>query len=191
MAPTPVYSTLLSCIYDEPAPIGRIGRGTHYSVFRCAEWRDVNWSPVEIAQVHDFAVIWDEDHDTRVIEVAEALYAKGLFAPVQFIGERKGSLSIILAAKFLYNGPVALVDEYRKKLVGAVEAATEDDYWPLEIGVFDRASGSPFPHQSDLVSIIHDSEHRVDTYLRNVDSLWSLGTKPYSASVTRSANAPT
>ena len=105
MAQTPVYSHLLSCIYDEPEPIGHIGRGAHYSVFRCAESRDVSWSPVSPAQVHDFAVIWDEDHDTRVIAVAEALYAEGVLAPVQFIGERKGNLTVILAAKFFYGSP--------------------------------------------------------------------------------------
>lgn len=190
MAQTPVYSTLLSCIYDEPAPIGHIGRGTHYSVFRCAEWRDVNWKPLDAAHVHDFAVIWDEDHDIRVIDVAEALYAKGLLAPVQFIGERKGSLSIILAAKFLYSGPTALVAEYREKLVDAVDGATTDDNWPLEIGVFDRTAGWPSPHQTDLVSIIQDTDQRVDTYLRNIDALWSLGTRPYSARAKRPSGPP-
>lgn len=102
-AQAPAYSHLFSCIYDEAEPIGRIGRGTHYSIFRAAEWHDVMRRPLPVAQVHDFAVVWDEDHDTRVIEVVEKLYMKSLLSPVQFIGERKGSLNVIVAAKFYFG----------------------------------------------------------------------------------------
>ncbi|WP_257792875.1 hypothetical protein [Azospirillum argentinense] len=31
---TAFYSHIFSCLYDEPAPIGRLGRSAHHSVFR-------------------------------------------------------------------------------------------------------------------------------------------------------------
>ncbi|WP_253073410.1 hypothetical protein [Sodalis ligni] len=97
------YSTLLSCLYDEQQPIGNLGRGTHYSIFRTVEWLDVNRTPVNLPQLHDFSVIWDEDHDERVINVIENIYMAGLLSPIQFIGERKGTLTVIVAAKFYYG----------------------------------------------------------------------------------------
>ena len=89
-----------------------------------------------------------------------------------------------LAGLPVLRAPAALVNEYRKKLADAVDAATENDYWPLEIGVFDRTTRLPSSNQTNLVSIINDSDHKVDTYLRNIDALWSLGTTPYAPSAT-------
>jgi hypothetical protein len=174
-AQTHAYSHLFSCIHDEPTPVGQIGRGTHYSVFRAAEWHDVMRRPLPVAQVHDFAVIWDEDHDTRVIDVVEKLYMKSLLSPVQFIGERKGSLNVIVAAKFYYGVSEAELDAY-KEAVAAEASDVGGDYWPAEIGSFDR---SEIDHQTDIGTIIQDTDFRTKTYLRNIDALWRLGTKIY------------
>lgn len=173
----PVYSTLFSCIYDEPAPIGHLGRGTHYSVFRSVEWLDVCREPAELPQVHDFSIIWDEDHDTRIIEIVEAIYMAGLLSPIQFIGERKGTLTIIVAAKFYFCGSDDSLESYKRQLQSICDNSNHGDWWPVEIGLFDRSPGSP--HQTDLGGLINDNEHRVITYVRNIDSLWGLGTRPY------------
>lgn len=175
MATVRQYSSLFTCLYDETAPIGALGRGTHYSVFRCVEWLDVTRRPLAHPQVHDFAVIWDEDHDERVIEAIERIYMAGLLSPVQFIGERKGGLTAIVAAKFYFIGSEAETEGYRR----ALEAITQglDDPWPAELGSFDRSPGSP--HQSFFEGLIQDNDHRVGLYLANIDSLWSLGTKAY------------
>jgi hypothetical protein len=175
-ARTPAYSHLISCIHDEPEPIGSIGRGTHYSVFRAAEWHDVMRRPLTKAQVHDFAVIWDEDHDTRVIEAVEKLYMKSLLSPVQFIGERKGSLSIIVAAKFFFGVSNAERDAYRLA-VRAEASLIWNDSWSVEIGSFDR---SELDDRIDTISIIQEhNDFKVKTYLRNIDALWGLGTRDY------------
>lgn len=172
----PIYSSLFSTIYDENTPVGNLGRGTHYSVFRCAEWFDVVRSPLQEAQVHDFAVIWDEDHDTRVISVIEKLYIAGLLSPVQFIGERKGLLSLIVAARFYFHGKEDIINNYKKQ-VNDVSTNIGFDSWPSEVGSFDRVPmGEP---QCNLGGIIAAEEHRVLTYLKNIDSLWTLGTKEY------------
>ncbi|MGR9426240.1 hypothetical protein [Rhizobium leguminosarum] len=170
------YSNLFTCLYDEPAPVGALGRGTHYSVFRSVEWLDVTRRPLALPQVHDFAVIWDEDHDERVIEAVERIYMAGLLSPVQFIGERKGSLTAVVAARFYFIGSEAETEAYRL----AIEAITQglDDAWPAQLGSFDRQPGSP--QQSFFEGLINDNDHRVWLYLANIDSLWRLGTRPYS-----------
>jgi hypothetical protein len=173
---TPVYSTLISCLHDEPEPVGSLGRGTHYSVFRSVEWLDVVRAPLNLPQVHDFAVIWDEDHDTRVIDTIEAIYMAGLLSPIQFIGERKGTLTVIVAARFYYWGPQTSLDTYVKQL-NDITLNQAGDTWPTEVGMFDRQPGSS--HQNEFHALIMASEYRVKTYLRNIDSLWGLGTKPF------------
>ena len=175
--PLPTYSHLFSCLYDESEPIGRLGRGTHYSVFRTAEWFDVARAPLSEAQVHDFAVIWDEDHDTRVIQLIEHIYMAGLLSPVQFIGERKGNLTVIVAAKFYYDGKKEKLESYVEQLKEIALNPVHGDSWPVEVGMFDRSPGTP--HQTEVGPLIADEEHKVITYLRNIDSLWSLGTRPY------------
>ncbi len=175
------YSTLFSCIYDEQQPVGNLGRGTHYSIFRAIEWLDVIRAPLDLPQVHDFSVIWDEDHDERVINVIENIYMAGLLSPVQFIGERKGSLTVIVAAKFYFGGTPDISD-YQKQLQKICDKSTDGDFWPVEIGMFDRSPGFPpnSPHQTEVCGLINDEFHRVVTYLRNIDSLWGVGTKPFT-----------
>jgi hypothetical protein len=177
MKTQPVYSPLFTCLHDEPEPVGSLGRGTHYSVFRSVEWLDVTRTRLAKPQVHDFAVIWDEDHDTRVIDAVEAIYMEGLLSPVQFIGERKGTLTVIVAAKFYWGLAEDELGAYQGALEHIAQTAT-DDMWTFELGFFDRSPHDPF-HQTDLKSIIHAEGHRVVNYLRTVDSLWSLGTKDW------------
>jgi hypothetical protein len=176
MSNTFAYSTLFTTIHDEQAPIGNIGRGSHYSVLRSVEWMDVTRTPLKTPQVHDFAIIWDEDHDTRVMQAVEKIYMAGLLAPVQFIGERKGFLSVVVAAKFYYHGLESNLKSYAQAIEGIGQSL--DDPWPTEIGCFDRSPGSP--HQCFNISIIQDNETKVLNYLKNIDSLWSLGTKEYT-----------
>lgn len=177
MAITPTYSTLFACLYDEPEPIGNLGRGAHYSVFRSVEWLDVIRAPLETPQIHDFAVIWDEDHDERVIGVIEEIYMAGLLSPIQFIGERKGLLTIIVAAKFYYAHSREMLNAYIQRLKDISTSPIHGDSWPTEVGLFDRSPGSP--HQTDLKGLIMADDHRVITYARNIDSLWGLGTKQF------------
>jgi len=154
-------STLFHFVYDETEPVGLIGRGTHYSVARVPEWRNALLHGTNTAFIHRFAIIWDEDHDQRVVPVLEKLYLGGLLAPVLYAGERKGTLSLILdpsvkdsSARFVH-----LYEKLAKELV-----TPDEDYWPVEVAL-----------KGDGTRIIADADERVDTYLRNIDVLWSLG----------------
>lgn len=184
MKTLPVYSSLFACLHDEPEPVGHLGRGTHYSIFRSVEWLDVVRAPLAIPQIHDFAVIWDEDHDTRVIEAVEAIYMAGLLSPVQFIGERKGALNVVVAAKFYWYSEEAL-KQYQADLDAVTKKLPNGDSWPTNLLFFDRSPSFPpdAPHQTEIGGLINDEEHKVVTYLRNIDSLWALGTKAWTPRV--------
>ena len=186
----PLYSNLFACLYNEPKPIGSLGRGTHYSIFRSVEWLDVTRKALINPEIHDFAIIWDEDHDVRVIEATERIYMAGLLSPIQFIGERKGMLTVIVAAKFYWCGSDDDLKAYTRKIEVISQGLIKGigDSWPSEIGCFDRSPGNP--HQNFAKGIIADEEYRVATYLANIDSLWQLGTKPYVPKVSEYAVLP-
>jgi len=175
MSNYPQYSTLFTTIYDQPEPVGQIGRGTHYSILRSVEWLDVMRNPLKVPQIHDFAVIWDEDHDTRVIEPIEKMYMAGLLAPVQFIGERKAIFTVITAAKFYYGISPEDIQIYEDWVSSMADGL--DDSWSGEIGFFDKGPDSP--QNIDTSGLIHDSDERIIPYLRTIDNLWNLGTKEY------------
>ena len=166
------YSNLFACLYDETEPVGHLGRGTHSSIFRCVERHDVEMKPASEALIHDFAVIWDEDHDVRLIAAIERMYMAGLLAPVQFIGERKGMLSVIYAARFWSYGDVSTYQQ----AVASIAGGLPFDSWAVEFGMFDRHQESV---QTQVDCIINDTVPKVETYLRNLDNLWNLGTRRY------------
>lgn len=176
------YSSLFSCLYDEKEPIGSLGRGAHYSVMRAVEWLDATRQPLQWPEVHDFAVIWDEDHDTRIVNAVERIYMSGFLSPVQFIGERKGTLYVIVNARFYFTGSDRDTETYRRDIEGMFSGVhgVDGDSWPVVLGSFDRNLGSPA--QTIPNGIIHSSEDKVITYLRNIDNLWSLGTKSFQQS---------
>lgn len=173
-----IYSPHFSCLYDEQDPIGNIGRGSHYSVFRTAEWRNVVREPLDHAQIHDFAVIWDEDHDERIIDVAERIFMAGLFSPIQFIGERKGSLAVIYAARFKFHPPEPVFLKWQKD-IERIASEINGDSWNVNFGRFDKSLFHGAPHQTESAYIVQDSEDRAIAYLRHIDNLWNLGTWDY------------
>jgi hypothetical protein len=85
------YSNSFKTLCDETKPTGNIGRGCHYSIFEAKD----NTSKQENA-FFNFAVIWDEDHDTRVIKVLEDLYEQQKLTNYIIVGERKGGFYAVL-----------------------------------------------------------------------------------------------
>ncbi len=163
------YSPFFQTLHDEIQPVGHLGRGTHYSVLRVPIWQDEWLNPLPRGSLLDFAVIWDEDHDERVIEVITDLYFAGLLAPIRFICERKGSLSILIDEKTVEAWDHAALKNYRDA-VSDVGQRLEDP-WPTTV---DTVSGSKH-------SIIHASKEDVALYLRNIRMLWLLGAKVNTA----------
>ena len=163
------YSPFFQTLHDETQPVGHLGRGTHYSVLRVPIWQDQWLNPLPVGSLLDFAVIWDEDHDERVIQAIEDLYFCGLLAPVRYIGERKGSLSVLIDEKTVQAWDHSKLKSYREA-VSDVGQNLEDP-WPTTV-----ATVSSSKH-----SIIHASNEDVTLYLRNIHMLWFLGAKTNTA----------
>ena len=159
------YSPFFQTLHDELRPVGTLGRGTHYSVLRVPIWQDEWGNPLSHGALLDFSVIWDEDHDERVIEAISELYFRGLLAPVRFIGERKGSLTLLLDAKTLDRWDGAALKSYGYA-VGEVSQGLEDA-WTATV---DAVLGHDH-------SIIHAPHESVSVYLQNIQMLWQLGQK--------------
>jgi hypothetical protein len=172
------YSHLFSCLYDEPEEVGNLGRGAHCSVFRSIQWFDIGGDRLPEGRIHDFAIIWDEDHDTRVIKVVERLHLAGLLWPVVFVGERKGMLFLLFDQM---AGP--LIDRHsdtQALIVRTVEGLRIDgDCWGCETGWFMRARVPEEGSLTSPVGIIHDIDAKVVAYLHGIDALWSLGDKDW------------
>lgn len=146
------YSHLFSTLHDERGPIGHLGRGTHYSVLRAVIWDKEEPTP----HYHDFAVIWDEDHDERVIWTIEQLYVRRMLPEVLAIGERKGHVTVLTEERVPASFSNTLVE---------ITAQNDGDPFTSEVGRFPDEPGS----------IISDRDDRVRAYLRGIHALWQLG----------------
>ncbi len=161
----PVYSPFFQTVHDELGPVGSLGRGTHYSILRCIVWHDETLKPSKQAAYHDIAIVWDEDHDERVIELLEGLYTNGLLASVAFLGERKGTATLLVldsTAKSLGPSGMAKLNKAAEDLAQAL-----DDSWPAHVATL-----------SSPGCIIDDSHDKVARYIQTIHMLWNLGAKP-------------
>lgn len=159
------YSHFFSTIHDEAAPIGAIGRGSHYSVLRAIVWQP------KLA-FHDFVIVWDEDHDTRIIWIAEQLLAQGLLTPVLALGERKGAVTVLSSLQ-----PSA---KYAQQ-VNAITEGVPSDSFPADVAFFPQSVGG----------IIQGEDARATAYLSGIFALWQIGTKPPEFSEKEYRIAPT
>jgi hypothetical protein len=163
--PMRTYSPFFQTLHDESSPVGDLGRGTHYSVLRCLCWHDECQKPLKQAKHHDIAIIWDEDHDERVIELLEQLHASGLLSSIAILGERKGTANVVMldaTAKALGATGVA-------KLLKSIEdiAQALPDPWSAHVGTLTAPD-----------CIIDDKDEKIAIYLQNLNMLWKLGGKP-------------
>ncbi|MGH8078000.1 MAG: hypothetical protein ACREPE_11840 [Lysobacter sp.] len=120
-------------------------------------------------------MIWDEDHDTRIIPVIEEMLMAGMLPGVQFIGERKGYITVILAA------PTHAIDTeaYARRITNFTNLL-HGDPWTCEIGAFDNMPSSlRTEHQCEFGSLVYADAPTAHAFLLTIDQLWGLGTKEY------------
>lgn len=172
---TQKYSPHLHCIYDEPAPTGRIGRGTHYSVVQALSWHSDKGELRKQADVQNVAIIWDEDHDERIIPCVEALLKAGLLHAISMIGERKGGVTIVFNTKSSARLSDHQKRAYRQEVTQVIndEVSSEiGDFWDINFGEMtdDPSLAKDGFHQH----LILDDVHKVETYVQNIDNLWNI-----------------
>src|SRR5262245_57485669 len=97
------YSDFFTTIHDETGPTGYLGRGTHYSILRAMVFHDPVGKPLPEGQHTDFALIWDEDHDVRVIEPIEEIYRRRLLSGFLMFGECRGCFTGVLSGSLSFG----------------------------------------------------------------------------------------
>lgn len=157
------YSEFFQTLHDELTPTGTLGRGTHYTILRAVVFHDAEGKPSE-GRFHDFAIIWDEDHDKRVLEPIEKIYQAGLLSQFLIFGERKGGFVGVLARDMTADVRFLALSDKVKEITRSVAG----DAWPSQLLEMDAAAGQ----------IIRDEAAKVELYLRNLQMLWELGSKP-------------
>jgi hypothetical protein len=151
------YSDFFKTLYDETKPTG-----FHYSVLRAVVFHDQNGKPLSEGQLADFAVIWDEDRDERVMEPIEEIYRRGLLSSFLMFGETQAVFTAVLSDK-VHLGTPAETDERIQFLKTEIHAICGklDDAWCSQ--VVDR-----------LDDVSYDANK---TCLKNLEMHWKLGTK--------------
>jgi hypothetical protein len=164
------YSDFFATLHDEQHETGdRFGRGTHYSVLRAIVFHDAEGAPLPKGKFCDFAVIWDEDHDDRVIEPIETIYFSGFLSSFLIFGERKGSFTAILSDDA--NDP-SRRSFFEDRLNIITQHLDCGDAWPAELSSLKSDNNNPIIN-ADLDKVVH--------YLANLKMLWRLGIKEPAA----------
>lgn len=156
------YSPFFQTLHDEVAPVGKIGRGTHYSVLRMPMLVDEAGAVCAPARVQDVAVVWDEDHDERAIQALSRLYFAGLTAPIMFIGEQKGTLCVVLHPDVI-KWPAKRLAQFKSRVEEV--AQPDNDQFNHNVGTLEESN------------IVADEIDHVRVYCASIDVLWRLGPK--------------
>ncbi len=167
------YSPFFNTLYNEKTFVGQrgeghLGRGQHYSILSTVQWLDVHGNPLPGPNKQKFSVIWDEDHDIRVIKVLEAAYIENILSPVLYIEEKKGCVHVI--TKDIENAHSLL---YKKWNDLCSNPDIVNDVWQLELYLY---KNDRIIHCDESGNSTYDTYGDKDyTYLKNINNLWSLG----------------
>lgn len=134
-------------------------------MLRVPVWHDEWLSPLAQASLLDFAVIRDDDHDVRVLDAIEEMYFAGLLAPVRFIGEREGRLTVLLAARTIEVWTEEMLRDYMA-VISRIGQGLRESWCSMLDEIFGRQH-----------AIMEGSPEEVDTYLDDIQLLWQLGRK--------------
>ena len=153
------YCDFFQTLHDETSPVGYLGRGTHCSVLRAVVFHDPLGNPLSEGRFADFAVIWDEDHDVRVMEPIQEIYRRGLLPSFVMFGEHKGSFTAIPSPKIT-------------SVVGAISASynpallTKVDDLELSVRTANCLKNDYVVYTGDLVQKTEDEMLRVPNFGR-------------------------
>ncbi|TRO38593.1 hypothetical protein EQ832_12125 [Pseudomonas sp. ALS1131] len=151
----PVYSHFFRTEYDEQQNIGVLE--AHCSILSVPSLNKKD----AVLDVQRVAVIWDEDHDERVIPILEAACFKGLLRNVLFIAEHKGAVSIIMdesAKSFLRNAR-------QKKWQEICDEVVENDEFSADV----------MSKEEYVQTLVDSLQPMYENYLNHICDVWSLG----------------
>jgi hypothetical protein len=162
------YSPFFQTLHDERSPPGHLGNGTHASILRGIVFKDANLKELDQGVETDFAIIWDADHDTRIIKAVEAIYRAGFLSSILMIGERKGTLhAIVLGQTYNEDFREQMLHSHLEKQLHEIAQSIEGDPWLSSFRVLTNPDRT----------IIDDDDEKVRLYLANLKMLWRLGVR--------------
>jgi hypothetical protein len=155
-----IYSQFFATLYDQSKPIGQSDHGDHYSVLRATSWHLPDGGLSKRPQHFDFGVIWDSDHDTRIISVIEEIYLAGFLSRFMLFSETKGIFTATLyhGCSFDRASP-----KRHQETDGIVRKTIIGDVWQTNIDTFGANKIDP----RDTKAIFY----------ANINALWKLGGK--------------
>src|SRR5262245_48555542 len=115
------YSHFFQTLHDEGSPTGHLGNGTHVSILRAIVFHDPNLMELTTGAFADLAVIWDEDHDTRVIKAIESIYRAGFLGSILMIGERQGTLNAVVSEHVQDTTRLSLLEDKLRDVAQKME----------------------------------------------------------------------
>ena len=118
--------------------------------------------PLSSAKFFDFAVIWDGDHDERVLLVIERLYQSGLLPAFAFFGEHEGRLTAIPSEQISDERRLFLEEQLRSCCYNVA-----DDSWSCCVVSVDDPNNE----------IIVDDQDQVKRFLAEIRTHRHLGPK--------------
>ena len=159
------YSPFFQILHDGAHAADQSSGDTHYSVLRVPIWHDEWLNPLLQASLLDFAIIWDEDHDVRVVDAIEEIYFAGLLGPVRFMGERSGRLTVLLAPRTIEAWTPETLEGFAAAVSRISQALAEP--WASTVDdMFGREH-----------SIMEGEPEELDAYLDDIQLFWQLGRK--------------
>ncbi len=156
----PKYSDFFRTEYDEQYNVGSLE--AHYSILS-APLFIAPGTPIALQRI---AVIWDHDHDERIITLLEAAFFEDLIAPcILFVAEHKGNVAVIT------NGDYDKAERNRKSRL------------------WQRISDDVIVDDKFVVKVMLEDEYLVDlkqnlqlpfrNYFQHIDDAWTLGETKY------------
>jgi hypothetical protein len=162
------YSHFFCTLYDEQSYTAGLNlpRGLHHSILRAVVCLDSTLRYL----FHDFAVLWDEDHDERVIWVAEQLFMQRLLQHVIVLAEAKGHVSVVPRVSLSTK-----IETHVMESLEQITKAVPNDSFTSEL-----LTVIPRRHEKTSRSPLIE-DNRTVSYLQGVVGTWTLGTKPVVA----------
>lgn len=157
----PKYSDFFRTEHDEQRNVGVLN--AHHSILSVPKFS----SSKSALKLQRIAVIWDEDHDERVIDILEAAYFENLLDPLLFIGEWRGAVSVIVHSDLKQDE----LKSYERLWQIVSDKAVQGDTFRVDVMTREEYVSTAEP----------DLGPKLLSYLNYIDDAWDLGLHTYHA----------
>lgn len=156
----PKYSDFFQTVYDEQYNVGALE--AHYSILSLPLFIAPE-APIKLQRI---AVVWDRDHDDRIIALLEAAFFADLIAPcVLYVLEHKGFVAVIV------NEDYDEAERDRKTRIWQkiCDNVITDDKFSVKVML----------EEEYLLDLKKNLQESFRNYFQYIDDAWTLGPNEY------------